>query len=186
MDYIIFSITTQNNNQKRCPLAIIDNYLWERIPTYFEKLKGLTFQSVRTVEPLDFSPRKVEFITTCGKKYELYHEQDCCEEVDLKDLEGDLSDLVGSPIVLAEVASDSTEVLSDDNWLHSWTFYRLATCKGYVVIRFYGESNGCYAVDAKLMVYGKFIKQDNSAMLDESHEVVKTWRYKEDTFLEIK
>jgi hypothetical protein len=91
-----------------------------------------------------------ELVFTCddGKRYRMYHEQDCCEGVTLDDVTGDLDDLIGSPILRAE------ESLSNENPLgvtkeyqdsFTWTFYKFATIKGWVDLRWYGESNGYYS-----------------------------------------
>ena len=92
---------------------------------------------------------EVLFRTTEGKTYRLSHIQDCCEEVELQDLCGDLSDLVGSPITQAEENSsgEHTPVRCEDggDQFGMWTFYRIATAKGQVVMRWYGESNGYYS-----------------------------------------
>jgi hypothetical protein len=51
--------------------------------------------------------------------------------------------LIGSPILLAqEVISDGTTNYDDT---YTWTWYNFATVKGYVTIRWYGESNGYYS-----------------------------------------
>lgn len=94
--------------------------------------------------------KEIRFKTTEGVEYVLYHEQDCCEDVEIVDICGELSDLVDSPIIQAEESSNSEEhppgvepPFIDDTF--TWTFYRLATAKGQVVIRWYGSSNGYYS-----------------------------------------
>ena len=88
------------------------------------------------------------FVCDNGEKYKLYHEQDCCESVTIEDVSGDLLDLIGSPLLMVE------EVVSDENPVgvemgrqdsFTWTFYKFATVKGYVTVRWYGESNGYYS-----------------------------------------
>ena len=76
--------------------------------------------------------------------FTFFHDQDCCEHVAIEDIVGDLDDLVGSPVLHAE---ESTSNEPKDRWTESctWTFYKLATAKGYVDIRWYGESNGYYS-----------------------------------------
>jgi hypothetical protein len=46
------------------------------------------------------------FHTTEGETYKMYHSQSCCETVYLEDVAGELSDLIGSPIIRAEENSN--------------------------------------------------------------------------------
>lgn len=82
------------------------------------------------------------FTTQDGETFKMYHSQDCCESVYIEDIEGDLDSLVGNPIIVAEVASKDDPEASESG---TWTFYKLATIKGHVDIRWYGSSNGYYS-----------------------------------------
>lgn len=73
------------------------------------------------------------------------------------DIGGRLDDLIGVPILKASEDTNN-ETYPDDRKLKdyyvdhfTWTFYNIAISKGYVTIRWLGESNGCYAecVDLK-------------------------------------
>jgi uncharacterized protein YegJ (DUF2314 family) len=80
------------------------------------------------------------------KVYKMYHEQDCCENVYLSDVDGDWKDIIGSPVLMAEVVAGES-ITDDDGDLTEWTYYKLATIKGYVTLRWIGTSNGYYSVD---------------------------------------
>ena len=77
--------------------------------------------------------------------YSMFHDQDCCETVTIKQIDGDLNDLIGSPILLAVETTNRGEDTDDEYDSITWTFYELATIKGYVTISWYGESNGYYS-----------------------------------------
>jgi hypothetical protein len=95
---------------------------------------------------------RIIFTTDKGAVYVMYHSQDCCESVEIEDINGDLNDLVGSPLTLAEEVSNPDETAEmqvkareDGDESHTWTFYRFATAKGTVIIRWFGSSNGYYS-----------------------------------------
>lgn len=81
--------------------------------------------------------------------FTFYHEQDCCENVSIESIVGDLNDLVGEPLLRAEEESSEAEQPTDpDNYWDdsaTWTFYKFATRKGYVDVRWLGQSNGYYS-----------------------------------------
>ena len=106
----------------------------------------------KTLSNIEVNDSKDEIVFTCqdGSKYLMYHDQDCCESVYIDDISGNLIDLVGSRITLAEESSNS----GDTDWGScTWTFYKFGTVKGYVDIKWYGSSNGYYSesVNFKLM-----------------------------------
>lgn len=109
------------------------------------QLVGQTFTAVVNNGNLEFSNDAGRFVFT--------HHQDCCENVYIYDVVGDLEDLIGSPITLAEEVSGEgpTDAVSDDS--HTWTFYKFATIKGYVDVRWLGESNGYYSESVDLDFY---------------------------------
>lgn len=91
--------------------------------------------------------------TDCGLVFTFYHEQDCCESVYLEDVIGDIDDLLGEVILAEECSNQADPVdveIHADSW--TWTFYRLATVKGLVVLRFFGESNGYYSESVSVSV----------------------------------
>ena len=97
--------------------------------------------------------KSVTFFLEDGTYFKLEHIQDCCEQMYIESIVGDLSDLEDSEILLAFAASAAGPALSEYEDSYTWTFYKLATRKGYVDIRFYGSSNGYYSESASLQFY---------------------------------
>lgn len=110
----------------------------------FGILFGMTLAEVRNI-----NDEELVLVTADGRAFKLYHEQDCCERVHIEDIAGNLDDLIGSPITMAEesTSDENPEGAAVPEYQDSftWTFYKLATIKGYVDIRWYGESNGYYS-----------------------------------------
>ncbi len=106
----------------------------------FETLLGLT---IDRITGLEVDSDDVVLLTTCGRTFRMHHYQDCCENVSIADITGDVADLIGEPILRAEESSsDASDDVSESG---TWTFYKLATRKGYVDIRWLGQSNGYYS-----------------------------------------
>lgn len=102
----------------------------------------------QTLTKIEATEEEIIFHTSEGKKYRMRHWQDCCESVNVEDINGNLDDLIGTPIVIAEESSnhDNPKENFNEDWgTFTWTFYKFATAKGYVTIRWYGESNGYYS-----------------------------------------
>lgn len=90
--------------------------------------------------------RELRFACEDGSRYIMFHSQDCCEDVYLDDICGSLDDLIGSPLLMAEVCSNKADPAKCEyHDSHTWTFYKFGTIKGYVTLRWYGTSNGYYS-----------------------------------------
>ena len=97
---------------------------------------------------------EMTFVTADGQRFMFAHMQDCCESVSIEDICGNLQNLVGSPLLQAEEVSGVTPVEFDEMEHESvtWTFYKFATRKGYVDVRWLGESNSYYSEGVDLFV----------------------------------
>ena len=111
-----------------------------------DALKGKTLTSVSAD-----GNEEIMFTTVDGDVYRMFHSQDCCESVYIESIVGDLQDLVGEEILVAEANQNLFDILKDigkeeeSDESYTWTFYKFATRKGYVDIRWYGSSNGYYS-----------------------------------------
>ena len=94
------------------------------------------------------------FVAETGEEFKFVHQQNCCESVWIEDIDGDLQDLVGSPMTMAEEVEGSQEPRIQDypDESFTWTYYKFATPKGYVTVRFYGSSNGYYSEGVSFMM----------------------------------
>ena len=116
----------------------------------FFTLKG---QIVRKIQALN------EYslcILTDKYRYDLYHEQDCCEYVRLVKIIGDIDNILNEEIIFAEEdggANDPdwhTDYNYDDS--HTWTKYVLKTKNNSLEFWFLGESNGYYSESISIKV----------------------------------
>lgn len=113
----------------------------------FSELLGLTIDRIIGLEN---DSEKVVFYSSDGRKFRMFHSQDCCEYVSINEIHGDVEDLISSPILRAEEVTNAESPKPErDLWddVCEWTFYKLATIKGEVVIRWLGTSNGYYSTD---------------------------------------
>lgn len=130
----------------------------------FNSLLGLTLDNVtpmRDQEGLILSAGDMTFVLYHRPEQREYDDHgeplddDIREDVRLDDICGDLTDLVGAPIVVADDRvsdrqSDAKRSRLEGCTVLPWTFYHLSTSKGSVVLRFYGSIDGCYAETAQL------------------------------------
>ena len=127
------------------------------------QMLGKTFVQVTG----DVGGYEMLFETAQGERFMFAHQQDCCECVDINDIVGNLQDLVGEPLLVAEEVSGETPVdfVERDHESVTWTFYKFATRKGYVDVRWLGESNGYYGEGVDLLVEGVVVPGEHQPHL---------------------
>lgn len=126
----------------------------------FKELTGKTLTSIKGKKYDEI----MMFKTSDDEEYALQYDPDCCASCSIEEIVGNLDDIIGSPILLAEEVTHSNEhpdgVKSVEEYEESftWTFYKLSTIKGSVTIRWYGSSNGYYSERAtfKKKIDGRF------------------------------
>lgn len=107
---------------------------------------------ITSISPAKVGDDAITFTLADGRSFKMFHYQDCCESVSISELEGDLDDLLNSPILSATEETSTADPIPKtgeayiyDSDTQTWTFYRIATIKGSVFIRWYGTSNGYYS-----------------------------------------
>lgn len=119
--------------------------------SYLDRYCNISVLKDKVLKEIQRSDNVIAFTTVDGESYKMCHEQDCCESVYIESIVGDLNDLVGEPILKAEEAENLFDMIKkadrevNEDESYTWTFYKLATRKGYVDIRWYGSSNGYYS-----------------------------------------
>ena len=125
-----------------------------------EILNSLIGKTITKIEGLNVNSEVVKFAFTHDCiQLEMYHNRDCCEYVEIIDIVGDINDLIGTPLLKAEEIISDEDNPEETKHLHcyvddstTWTFYKFATIKGYVDIRWLGTSNGYYSESVDLKI----------------------------------
>lgn len=101
----------------------------------------------KTLKEINKTDDSIEFITTEDEKFLMFHSQDCCENVQVDDIDSDINDLIGSPILQAEERTNSEDRFGREDLYESWTwtFYTIRNIKTSVTIKWLGSSNGYYS-----------------------------------------
>jgi hypothetical protein len=119
--------------------------------SYYDRYCDVSVLKDKILKAVEVEDDEILFTTVDGETYKMYHSQDCCESVYIESIVGDIQDLVGEPLLRAEESRDLFDILKDidqpedSDESFTWTFYKFATRKGYVDIRWYGSSNGYYS-----------------------------------------
>ena len=105
---------------------------------------------------IDREENQILLTTRSGRKFLVYHEQDCCEKVAISGQDGNFDKLIGKPIVEArDFAVDTGESESDyDSQTTTTLVFRVDDQT--VISRWIGDSNGYYSesVDIAELISG--------------------------------
>lgn len=117
---------------------------------------GKIIASVEGLKKNSDADVKIHF--TDGSFFWMKHFQDCCENVYLVDIDGEIN---AGDVWQGFDERSERQVSVEDYDSSTWTFYTLHTSSGYVWLRFIGESNGYYSegVDSGYCAVGE--KQRN-------------------------
>lgn len=128
-----------------------------------EILKRIIGQTPVKITGAEVGSEDMVIVTKEGNTLRLRYEHDCCARCEIIQIDGDIEDLIGNPLVMCEdVSSEAPEGDAQSVGLEeyssesfTWTFYKFATVKGYVTIRWYGSSNGYYSESVSVYYNGR-------------------------------
>ena len=79
-------------------------------PVPLSTLIGLTLDEITDMELYSSA---IDFTSTDGRQFLMWHDQQCCECVEIVDIEGDPDDLIGAPIIVEEDVSSYDYPVTD-------------------------------------------------------------------------
>ena len=95
-----------------------------------ETINKLVGQVIVSVEGCVVGSESMLITTEGGDTFHWYHQESCCESVEIVQVDGDVSDLVGQVCAMAEETGENGPDTDDESY--TWTFYKFASTKGYV------------------------------------------------------
>lgn len=108
------------------------------------EFKEIEHLLIKKIEGLEVGSESVTFRMGNGRTFVMKHTQDCYESVSVNEIVGNIPESWdGAYVVRAEESSEDGG--DRDSGTSTWTFYRLDTSKGCIVIRWLGSSNGYYS-----------------------------------------
>lgn len=109
----------------------------------FKQLEGKILKEILISEYRN----EITFVCSDGVRFIMEHYQCCCEDVYLDEINGDITDILGTPIIIARESTNNKDPRDPDDESFTWTFYDIQTKKGHVQLKWYGSSNGWYSED---------------------------------------
>ena len=108
-------------------------------------LEEIIGKKIILVEGLEKDSDEVIFHLENGDKWKMYHEQDCCEYVWLEDIIGNIDNILNSEVLRFDEKCQNDDEAGENDMSETYTFYTIATSKGYLDLRWHGTSNGYYS-----------------------------------------
>ncbi len=121
-------------------------------PVISYEISDFLGEEVIKIEGMHNGSRWVRMRSKSGRVLVLWHDQCCCEMVELEDVAGDPDDLLFSSLKMCESYSNSDDPPDEHSESHTWTFYKFATVNGFVTLRWLGESNGYYSEEVDVEI----------------------------------
>lgn len=112
----------------------------------------------KTIDDIDFDVYDDEIMFYCkdkkGRKiiYKMYHKQDCCEEVRIKEMDNDLANIRGLVLSAEKITNEPEWHKGDEYYYTLWTFYKIQTEIDSITISWFGATNSSYAIDVDFAI----------------------------------
>lgn len=130
----LVSILLIESNEKR--LYEVKNIRWD---FEYVDISILNDETIESVVGLAEGSDEVLFITKSKKAVALYHIQRCSATIDLHSFECDIDDFRGAVVIDAECV-ETVKLVKSRHKSENWSFYRINTTKGSLVLRWCGDS----------------------------------------------
>jgi hypothetical protein len=117
------------------------------------------FKKIVSIDGLEEDSGEVIIRFEDGSQMKQFHEQDCCENVWLSQVDGTVSRHIGAELYnIQEKVSYDDPNDPEDYDSCTWTFYTMETSKGRLDWRFQGVSNGYYSETVECQFIGEFVE----------------------------